>query len=130
MSEVEAVCFEFPTGRITNWDDCEKLLHHTFYNELRVAPEEHPVFMICRPTLDQASKEKIVQIMFETFSVPGLIPYLLLFISFDYDYLLFFFLLFDYDYLLLFFIVCCFFFFIISFIFMFSISIGCTFIWS
>ncbi|KAJ7208291.1 hypothetical protein GGX14DRAFT_633928, partial [Mycena pura] len=30
-------------GLVTNWDDMEKIWHHTFYNELRVAPEEHPV---------------------------------------------------------------------------------------
>merc|ERR1711962_835283 len=29
-------------GIITNWDDMEKIWHHTFYNELRVAPEEQP----------------------------------------------------------------------------------------
>ena len=25
-------------GIVTNWNDKEKILHHTFYNELRVAP--------------------------------------------------------------------------------------------
>ena len=29
-------------GIVTNWDDMEKIWHHTFYNELRVAPEEQP----------------------------------------------------------------------------------------
>ncbi|KAF8905839.1 hypothetical protein CPB84DRAFT_1844820 [Gymnopilus junonius] len=39
-------------GIVTNWDDMEKIWHHTFYNELRVAPEEHPI-------------------MFETFNAPA-----------------------------------------------------------
>ena len=26
-------------GVVTNWDDMEKIWHHTFFNELRVAPE-------------------------------------------------------------------------------------------
>src|SRR5687768_968515 len=27
-------------GIVTNWDDMEKIWHHTFFNELRVAPDE------------------------------------------------------------------------------------------
>ncbi|KAK2103642.1 hypothetical protein P7K49_017498 [Saguinus oedipus] len=48
-------------GIVTNWDDMETIWHHTFYNELHVAPEEHP-----------ANGEKMTQIMFETFNTPAM----------------------------------------------------------
>ena len=32
-------------GIVTNWDDMEKIWHHTFYNELRVSPDASPVLL-------------------------------------------------------------------------------------
>jgi hypothetical protein len=36
-------------GIVTDWGDMEHIWHHTFFNELRVAPEEHPVLLTEAP---------------------------------------------------------------------------------
>jgi actin-related protein len=58
-------------GMVTNWDDMEKLWNHIFYNELLVSPDQHPVVLSEKPMCSRVNREKMIQIMFETFNVRG-----------------------------------------------------------
>ena len=58
-------------GIVTNWDDMEKIWHHIFYNELHVDPSEHPVLITEASHNPQANRQKMIEILLETFNVPS-----------------------------------------------------------
>ena len=50
----------------------EKLWHHTFFQELKIVPEEHPM-ILTEPALNpKQNREHTTKIMFEQFNVPCL----------------------------------------------------------
>ena len=57
-------------GKIINWDEMTKIRFHTFFSELQIAPEEYNIFLTESPFNTREDREKITEIMFETFNCP------------------------------------------------------------
>jgi len=59
-------------GIVKSWDDMEKIWRHTFTNVLRVEPSENNVLLTEAPMNPKENREKMTQLMFDTFNVKGL----------------------------------------------------------
>ncbi|VDM04795.1 unnamed protein product [Schistocephalus solidus] len=74
QAKMGTLIIKYPVQRgiITDWDDMEKIFDHTFTNKLRVNPEEHQVFLTEPPMNSKENREKMTQMMFETFNTPSM----------------------------------------------------------
>ena len=74
MSKKGILRLEYPleNGMIKNWEAMTSLLTHTFYNELRISIEEHPVLLTDSDRDPKVNKEKLAEILFEKMRVPSL----------------------------------------------------------
>jgi len=72
MRGVLNLVYPIESGIVTNWDDMEKVWEYAFSNELRVDPSEHKCLLTEAPRNPKANREKMTQLMFETFQVQGL----------------------------------------------------------
>jgi actin, other eukaryote len=63
--------FDPTSGVIENFDDWEAIMHHTFFDELRSEPSEHPV-LLAEPCMNpEATRAKMFEILFERFHTPA-----------------------------------------------------------
>lgn len=58
-------------GIIKEWDDLEFFLDNLFQNELKKKPENYGIFMTEPPATTRLSREKLTELLFETFNVPS-----------------------------------------------------------
>ena len=59
-------------GTVDDWSAMEKIWSFTFFNDLRVNPAEHPILLTEPPLNARSNREKMAELMFETFNVPAI----------------------------------------------------------
>jgi len=58
-------------GIVTNWEDMERIWEHMF-KEVGVSSEENPILLSEAPLNPTANREKMAEVMFESFQVPSM----------------------------------------------------------
>ncbi len=70
---VLSLAYAMEHGRVTNWDDMERLWSYIYTKEcLGTSSEDHPVLLTEAPLNPRKNREKAAEIFFETFNAPAL----------------------------------------------------------
>ena len=69
--DVLTIHYPIEHGIVADWHGMEKIWHHTFYNELHAAPEEHPLLITDSSLNPKGNREKMTEVLFERFSTHG-----------------------------------------------------------
>ncbi len=74
ISKYEIMNFSYPIkrGEVTDWDKFENLMHYLLYREMKVVPEEVSILITESPRTSRENREKLTEILFETFNVKRL----------------------------------------------------------
>jgi actin-related protein len=68
---VLSISYPIEHGIVKDWADMEKVWHYTFFDHLRVEPESHPILVTEAPMNPKKNRERMVEMLFEKFSVPA-----------------------------------------------------------
>lgn len=58
-------------GVVKDWKDMEKIWHYTYFDALRVNPEEHCAIVTEAPMNPKKNRERMIEVLFEKLSVPA-----------------------------------------------------------
>jgi actin len=74
IAKMDIMNFSSPIkkGEIVDWNKFETLLHHIFYDELKVVPEEISILITESPLNKKENRAKLAETLFETFNVEKL----------------------------------------------------------
>lgn len=74
IAKMDIMNFSSPIekGEIVDWNKFETLLHHLFYDELKVVPEEISILITESPLNKKENRAKLAETLFETFNVEKL----------------------------------------------------------
>ncbi|CAI2372170.1 unnamed protein product [Moneuplotes crassus] len=64
--------YPIKSGMIKDWDGMQKIWDYTFYNELRIETENHPVLLTEAPLNPKQNRENMCRIMFEEYDFPSM----------------------------------------------------------
>ncbi|KAK6197448.1 centractin actin-related protein of the dynactin complex [Scheffersomyces amazonensis] len=57
-------------GIVENWEDMELIWNHTYQQELKINSQDHPLLITEAPLNPRKNRDKMSQILFESFSIP------------------------------------------------------------
>ena len=66
-------CNPIQGREVTDWNAMESLFYSIFFKELMASPDDHPLLLLDAPGTPRADRERIVEILFETFNVPAIV---------------------------------------------------------
>ncbi|EFC37888.1 hypothetical protein NAEGRDRAFT_74378 [Naegleria gruberi] len=66
------ISYPIRRGIVQDWDDLELLFQYIFESELKVDPHEFSLFLSDSLLNPDSNREKMVELLFETFGIPGL----------------------------------------------------------
>lgn len=67
-----SLTYPMENGVVTSWDNMEKIWRYLYEHELGVKPSEGPVLLTETPLNPPSHREKMAELMFESFQVPAL----------------------------------------------------------